>query len=155
MARGRYFEDFMVGDTIGTRGMTVSESQILDFATLYDPQPFHVDAVAAADSPFGGIIASGFQTLSLSFRLVCDTGLLDGTGLGSGGGEGLKWLRPVRPGDTLRVMLEVLEVKPSGSKPDRGNVRILYTTYNQADEPVMTITFHHLVKRRTAETIVV
>jgi Acyl dehydratase len=114
-----------------------------------------VDAVAAADSPFGGIIASGFQTLSLSFRLVCDTGLLDGTGLGSGGGEGLKWLRPVRPGDTLRVKLEVLEVKPSGSKPDRGNVRILYTTYNQADEPVMTITFHHLVKRRTAETIMV
>ena len=155
MARGRFFEDFKVGDTITTGGMTITESQILDFATVYDPQPFHVNTVAAADGPFGGIIASGFQTLSLSFRLVCDTGLLDGTGMGSGGGEGLKWLRPVRPGDTLTVTLEVLEAKPSGSKADRGNVRILYTTYNQEKQPVMTITFHHLVKRRSPETIVV
>ena len=86
MATGRYFEDFQVGDVIETAGMTITESQILDFASTYDPQPFHVDAVAAAASPFGGIIASGFQTLSLSFRLVCDTGMLNGTGLGSGGG---------------------------------------------------------------------
>jgi len=155
MVVGRYFEDFKVGDIIETAGMTISESQILDFASLYDPQPFHVDVVAAAKSPFGGIIASGFQTLSLSFRLVCDTGMLSGTGLGSGGGENLRWMHPVRPGDTLYVRLEVLETRPSKSAPDRGNVRIRYLTSNQKGTPVMEITFHHLVKCRSPETITV
>ncbi|HCI46399.1 MAG TPA: acyl dehydratase [Rhodospirillaceae bacterium] len=155
MATGRYFEDFQVGDVIETAGMTITESQILDFASTYDPQPFHVDAVAAAASPFGGIIASGFQTLSLSFRLVCDTGMLNGTGLGSGGGENLRWMQPVRPGDTLYVRLEVLETRASKSSSDRGNVRIRYVTSNQKGTPVMEITFHHLVKRRSPETVAV
>ncbi|MEO0392363.1 MAG: MaoC family dehydratase [Pseudomonadota bacterium] len=155
MHRGRYFEDFHVGDTVETAGITVSESQMLDFAAMYDPQPFHVDALAAMESPFGGIIASGFQTLSLTFRLVCDTGLLSGTGLGSGGGDTLRWHRPVFPGDTLRVSLEVIEVRPSKSKADCGNVRIKYTTINQANETVMSVIFHHLIRRREPDTTMV
>lgn len=145
---GRYFEDFRVGDVIETEGVTITESQIIDFALRFDPQPFHLDVEAAAQGAYGGLIASGFHTLSLSFRLFRDTGVLTGTSLGSGGGDELRWLRPVRPGDTLRVRVEVLEVSPS-KREDRGNVRMAYTTLNQKGEPVMTATFRHIIARRT------
>jgi acyl dehydratase len=150
MAQGRYFEDYNEGDVIETGGMTVTETQIIDFARIYDPQSFHVDVVAAETSMFQGLAASGFQTLSLTFRLACDTGIFQGTNLGSGGGEGLRWLKPVRPGDTLSAKLEVIEVRPSSSRTDRGNVRMRYRTFNQHGEEVMQITFHHLVKCRNA-----
>lgn len=145
---GRYFEDFRVGDVIETEGATVTESQIMDFAQRFDPQPFHMDAVAAAEGPFGGVIASGFHTLSLSFRLFRDTGVVTGTSLGGSGADELRWLRPVRPGDTLRVRAEVAETIPS-RRGDRGTVRFVYTTLNQRGEPVMTIILSHIVATRT------
>ena len=146
---GRYFEDFHVGDVIETEGATVTDSQIMDFAQRFDPQPFHMDAVAAAEGPFGGLIASGFHTLSLTFRLFRDTGAITGTSLGGSGGDELRWLRPVRPGDTLRVRVEVKEAIPSRCG-DRGTVRLAYTTLNQRGEEVMTITLNHLVAARGA-----
>ncbi|HEY0834047.1 MAG TPA: MaoC family dehydratase [Azospirillum sp.] len=146
---GRCFEDFRVGDVIETEGVTVTDSQIIDFALRFDPQPFHMDVEAAAQGAFGGLIASGFHTLSLSFRLFRDTGVLTGTSLGSGGGDELRWLRPVRPGDTLRVRVEVTEVSPS-RREDRGNVSLAYTTLNQRGEAVITVTFRHIIARRAA-----
>lgn len=145
---GRYFEDFRVGDVIETEGATLTDSLIMDFAQRFDPQPFHIDAVAAAEGPFGGLIASGFHTLALSFRLVRDTGIITGTSLGGSGGDELRWLRPVRPGDTLRVRVEVKETIPS-RRGDRGTVRLGYTTLNQRGEEVMTITLNHIVAGRT------
>jgi len=145
---GRYFEDYTVGDRLASAAAGISEDMILDFARTYDPQPFHVDPEAAKGSIYGGLIASGFQTLALGFRLIWDTGLFQGTSMGSPGFDELRWLRPVRPGDTLRVEAEVAEVRPSSSKPDRGIVRIAYRYLNQADEPVLTFTSMHLIKRR-------
>lgn len=132
---------------IETEGVTLTESAIIDFAFRYDPQPFHLDVDAATRSPFGGLIASGFQTLALSFRLFRDTGTITGTSLGGRGGDGLRWWRPVRPGDTLRVRVEVRE-RLEPRRPDRGIVRLAYTTLNQHGEEVMTVTFDHLVARR-------
>jgi acyl dehydratase len=119
----------------------------------YDPQPFHIDAVASANGPFGGLIASGFQTLALSFRLLRDTGIIHDTSLGGSGGDQLRWLRPVRPGDTLRVVVEVVETAPSRTRDDRGKVRLLYTTYNQRDEPALTIILDHILARRSPDTL--
>jgi acyl dehydratase len=148
---GRYFEDFTVGDVVGTRGVTITESQILDFALLYDPQPFHIDTQAAATGPFDGLVASGFQTLGLSFRLVWATGVFDGTGLGGGAMDDVRWLRPVRPGDTLRARFEVIGVSPS-RRSDRGIVRCAYATFNQRDEVVATFTIDHIVAARPTVT---
>ncbi|MBP2298933.1 MaoC family dehydratase [Azospirillum picis] len=145
---GRYFEDFHIGDVIQSEGATLTESQILDFALRFDPQPFHLDAVAAADGPFQGLIASGFHTLSLTFRLLRDTGVITGTSLGGSGLDDLRWLKPVRPGDTIRVRAEVAETKPS-RRGDRGTVRLAYTTLNQRGEPVMTCTMNHILATRS------
>ena len=144
----RFFDDFKAGDTFVTGGVTFTEAAIVDFAITYDPQPFHIDAEAARAGPFGGLIASGFQTLALGFRQVLDLGMLKGGSMGSPGLDELRWTRPVRPGDTLRVKGEVLEVKPSSSKPNRGTARIRYTFVNQADETVLTMSCLHILKRR-------
>lgn len=149
---GRWFEDFAVGDVIETAGVTLTEAQIIDFALLYDPQPFHIDTVAAAGGPFGGLIASGFQTLALTFRLFLATGTLAGTSLGSGAADELRWLRPVRPGDTLRARVEVVAVRPS-RRGDRGIVRCAYTTTNQHGEAVLTVAVDQIIARRAAETL--
>ena len=103
-----YFEDFKPGDRFESAGKTLSEAEILDFAWRYDPQPIHMDKVAAEAGPYGGLIASGFQTLLTSFRLLWQTNLLDAASLGSPGIEELKWTKPVRPGDTLHTVIEVL-----------------------------------------------
>jgi acyl dehydratase len=145
---GRYFEDFRVGERMATADAVITEDMIVDFARIYDPQPFHVDPAAAAHSIYGGLIASGFQTLAMGFRLVWDTGLFDGTSMGSPGFDELRWLKPVRPGDRLRVEAEVAEARPSKSKPDRGLVRIAYRYLNQTGEPVLTFTSMHLIRRR-------
>lgn len=145
---GRYFEDFQVGDVILSEGATLTDSQIMDFAQRFDPQPFHIDAVAAADGPFQGLIASGFHTLSLTFRLLRDTGIITGTSLGGSGMDELRWLLPVRPGDTIRVRVEVAETKPS-RRGDRGTVRLAYATLNQRGETVMTCFMTHIVAMRT------
>jgi len=139
-----------MGERFSTRGVTVSESMILDFALVYDPQPFHIDAEAARQTIYGGLIASGFQTLALGFRLVVDTGLFHGSAMGSPGFDELRWLKPVRPGDTLKVELEVIDKRPSESKPDRGIVRFLYRMTNQRQEVVLTMLAMHLLKRESA-----
>ncbi len=145
---GRHFEDFSVGDRFETAGKTFSEGEILDFALRYDPQRFHMDVEAAKDTIFGGLIASGIQTLAVTLRMVMQTGIYEGTGLGSPGIDGLKWFKPVYPGDTLRGVVEVLETRASDSKPDRGYVTVLTDTLNQNDETVMTFTCMQIIKRR-------
>ena len=134
-----YFEDLEIGQVLGSQRKTMTESEIIDFAWKYDPQPFHVSVPDAEESPFGGIISSGFQTLAVSFRLAWQANGLQATNLGAGTIDQLNWLKPVRPGDTLRVEMEVLEKRPSRSKPDRGFVRFKYTTFNQDGEAVMTM----------------
>jgi acyl dehydratase len=146
--RALWFEDFAPGQSFETRGATLSEAQILDFAMAWDPQPFHLDRAAAEASPYGGLIASGWQTLLVSFRLILATGLFDAASLGSPGVEALRWLKPVRPGDTLRARGEVLETRPSRSKQDRGSAIIAYETLNQRDEVVMDWRCTHLLRRR-------
>lgn len=130
-----------------TPGVTLTEAEIIDFAWRYDPQPFHLDVNAAAESPYGGLIASGFQTLALCFRLFIQSGVFAESSIGSPGIDELRWLAPVRPGDTLHGEIEVLEVKPSSSKPDRGIARLLYVAVNQRGEPVLTFIVMHLLKR--------
>jgi acyl dehydratase len=144
---GRWFEDFQIGDVFETEGATLTDSMIMDFAQRFDPQPFHIDVVAAAAGPFQGLIASGFHTLSLTFRLLRDTGIITGTGLGGSGMDELRWLVPVRPGDTIRVRVEVVETKPS-RRGDRGTVRLAYATLNQRGETVMTCVMSHIVATR-------
>jgi acyl dehydratase len=150
MAGDLYFEDFTVGREFHTDGATVTESQILDFALAFDPQPFHMDLEAAKRSMFGGLIASGFHSMALSFRLFAQTRARAACSLGSPGVDELRWLKPVRPGDTLRATVQVVEQRPSGSKPDRGIIRLHWTALNQRSEPVLTMTSMQLVKRRPA-----
>ncbi|HYB10628.1 MAG TPA: MaoC family dehydratase [Alphaproteobacteria bacterium] len=144
----RYFEDFKVGERIETAGATLTESHMIDFALRYDPQPFHLDSVAAKDSIYGGIIASGFLTLAMSFRLFMQTGALGDANLGGPGFEEVKFLKPVRPGDTLRVVVEIVDARASQSKQDRGILTVRATTYNQSNEAVLSYTCPHLLKRR-------
>jgi acyl dehydratase len=143
-----YFEDFKPGDRFVSPGVTVTESMIIDFALVYDPQPFHLDLRAAAASPFGGLIASGFQTLALGFRVFLQLGLFSACGMGSPGLDELRWLRPVRPGDTIRSEVEVIEARPSRSKPERGTLLMGFTICNQRDEAVLTVRTIQLTRRR-------
>jgi len=143
-----YFEDFTVGRKIVSAGMTLTESQILDFAIAWDPQPFHIDVEAANEGPYGGLISSGFHTMCVAFRLIHATGYLETASMGSPGIDELRWMLPVRPNDTLKVVGEVLEQKPSSSKPDRGMARIKYTVTNQVDDDVMCFTTIHILRKR-------
>ena len=134
-----YFEDFQVGQVYELGSYTVSEEQILTFAREFDPQPFHVDSVLAAESIYGGIIASGLHTASIFMRLLYDGLVCRSASMGSPGQDELRWLRPVRPGDTLTARGTVEELIPSKSKPDRGLVRKSYEVLNQHGEKVMTM----------------
>ena len=144
----QWFEDFKVGQRFVSQGVTFTEASIIDFATRYDPQRFHIDREAAAGTPFGGIVASGFQTLALSFRMFFQLGVIRESGIGAPGIEDLKWLAPVRPGDTVHTEIEVIELRPSRSKTDRGVVRQRYTARNQRGETVMTLIVPQIVSRR-------
>ena len=146
----RYFDDFQIGERIVTPGVTLTEGMIIDFAMRYDPQPFHIDIEAAKASNYGGLIASGFQTFALGFRMLLETGVFRACGMGSPGADELRWLKPVRPGDTLHTELEVVEKTPSRSKPDRGMLRIKYRVKNQRGEDVMTFTSLQLTRRKPA-----
>jgi len=147
----QWFEDFEVGQRFVTHGVTVTESSIIDFATRYDPQRFHVDREAAARTHFGGLVASGFQTLGLTFRKFFELGVIRESGIGAPGIEDLRWTAPVRPGDTLHAEVEVIETRPSRSKSDRGTVRLLYTTRNHRGETVMTLIVPQIVARRPSD----
>jgi len=146
----RWFDDFAAGERFTTAGCTLSEAQILAFALDWDPQPFHLDKTFAEAGPYGGLIASGFQTLLVSFRLWHAAGVINAASIGSPGMDELRWTAPVRPGDTLHVEAEVLETKASRSKPDRGTAVIAYAVVNQKGDEVMTYRVTHLLRRRPA-----
>lgn len=146
----RWFEDFTPGLTIESAGATMTESAIIDFALTWDFQPFHIDREAAADSPYGGIIASGFHTLVTGFRLFLAEAGMRRSSMGSPGITDLKWLRPVRPGDTIRTTMTVVEARPSASKPDRGVVTMDFAMCNQHGEPVLTYRCPVMIAKRPA-----
>ena len=143
-----YFEDFHVGEVQPLGQVLVRQEEVIEFATRYDPQPFHVDEAAAADSIFGGLIASGWHTCSLVMRMMCDTYLNQSASLGSPGLDNVRWLKPVRPGDTIRAERITLETKPSSSKPDRGIVKSRWEVFNQNNELVMTMEGLGMFRRR-------
>lgn len=146
--RDLWFEDFAPGMAWESAGATLSESQILAFAWDYDPQPFHLDTGAAAASPYGGLIASGFQTLLVAFRLFHAERVINPASIGSPGMDEVRWFKPVRPGDTIRVRGEVVETRPSRSKPDRGAAVMAYSVLNQHGEVVMGYKAIHLLLKR-------
>jgi acyl dehydratase len=143
-----YFEDFAPGHRFQTPGLTVTEAAIIDFAERFDRQPFHLDVEAAKATPYGGLIASGIHTIAVTFGLFLQTGVTAASSLGSPGLDEVRWLLPVRPGDTLRVEIEVAAARPSSSRTDRGIVTMSYTTRNQRGETVMTMRGHQLLRRR-------
>ena len=134
-----YFEDFEPGQDIDLGTRTVTEDEIVAFARQYDPQPFHVDRDAAADSIYGGVIASGWHTCGMMMRLVVDGLLGKSSSMGSPGLDGVRWLAPVRAGDTLNVRYQTVQVKASASKPDRGVVWSKWVAINQRGETVCTV----------------
>ena len=143
-----WFEDFSVGMTVEIPGPVLTRESIMEFARRYDPQPFHVDEEAAKQSTYGGLIASGWHTVSLAMRMICDAYLLDAASLGSPGVNEVRWLKPVRPGDAIRLRMTVLEAKPSTSKPDRGTVLHRWDVLNQNGETVMTMEGYGMFRRR-------
>ena len=146
----RYFEDYSSGATYDCGEVSVDEAEILSFAKSFDPQPMHVDLDAAARGPFGGVIASGWHTAALVMRQLVDHYLSAEAGLASPGIDKLRWPSPVRPGDTLRVHVTVLEARRSQSKPDRGILRTLIQAENQDGEPVMRATSINFIRVRPA-----
>lgn len=142
-----YLDDLEAGFRFVTGGLTLTEAEIIDFAWRYDPQSFHLDTGVAERSPYGGLIASGFQSLAVCFRLFIQTGVFAEASLGSPGIDELRWLAPVRPGDTLHSEVEVLEARPSASKPDRGIARLKYQAINQRGETVLHFIVVHLLRR--------
>jgi acyl dehydratase len=146
--RKYYFEDFSPGDVWEMEGPAISKEEIVDFASRYDPQYFHTDEDAAQHSPYGGLIASGWHTVSLCMRMVCDRYLLDAVSHGSPGVSQIRWLRPVRPGDSLKLKMTVLEAKISRSKPDRGSVTHRWEVFNQDGEMVMSLEGVGILARR-------
>jgi acyl dehydratase len=144
----RHFEDFSVGDVTEIGPVGVSEEEIVDFASRFDPQPFHIDPEAAKESPFGGLIASGWHTTALFMGMFVRSVLLDSASLGSPGVEEIRWTAPVRPGDTLRARSTVTNVQPSSTSPGRGTVFTTNEVYNQNDELVMTLKARGFFARR-------
>lgn len=133
-----YFEDFVAGSTVDLGTFSLTADEIVEFATKYDPQPMHVDPEAARQSIYGGLIASGWHTVASYMRLVVDNVIAGTVSLGSPGVDQLRWLKPVRPGDTLQATFHILETRESNSRPDRGIVRSRGELTNQAGEIVMT-----------------
>jgi acyl dehydratase len=137
-ADNRYFEDYIPGSVYEFGSMRVEEEAMIEFARLYDPQPFHVDPETARKSAFGGLIASGWFTAALAMRLLVDHYVSRVASMGSPGAGEVRWLKPVRPGDELSIRVEILEARRSKSKPDRGIVRASVEVLNQHREVVMT-----------------
>ncbi len=145
----RYLEDLSVGQVFGSGSLTVDAQAIVDFARVFDPQPFHTDPEAAKDSFFGGLAASGWHTAAMTMRLLVDGEARIAGGMIGGGGE-ISWPRPTRPGDILTLESEVLDITPSRSKPDRGVVTLRTTTRNQNGEAVQISTMKLIAPRRPA-----
>jgi acyl dehydratase len=147
LSKPRWFEDFPVGAVFEFGSITVTEPEIIAFARQFDPQTMHTDPVAAAQGPTGGLIASGWHTMALMMRMYADHVLPD-NGLPAPGVDEVRWLQPVRPGDTLRMRVTIEEARVSRSKPDRGVVRPFSEVLNQHGEVVLTVRPINLVRRR-------
>jgi len=144
-----FWEDFYPGQVREIGGYSLSEVEIIEFGRKYDPQPFHTDAEKAKQTFFGGLIASGWQTASLCMRMICDQYLLEAASMGSPGVDEVRWVKPVRPGDTLRLKSTVLETRASTSRPDMGTVRSRSEVYNQHGELVMHMSGVGMFRRRS------
>jgi acyl dehydratase len=146
---GRYLEDFEVAQTFGGSGrIRVDKERIKSFAAEFDPQPFHLDEIAAGGSMFRGLAASGWHTAAITMRLLVESELKPAGGIVGAGFDDFRWPRPVRPGDELRVESEVLEVRPSKSRPDQGLIKVKTTTLNQNGEAVQISVGTLIVMRR-------
>ena len=145
----QYLEDYAVGQTFLGSKHRIDKEQIVAFAKQFDPQYYHLDEEASKNSPFQGLAASGWHTAAITMRLLVDGEFKPTGGIIGVGFDELSWARPVRPGDELYVKSEILEVRPSKSKKDRGTIRVRNTTFNQNDEVVQTFTGNLLVPRRT------
>jgi acyl dehydratase len=144
----RYYEDYTVGEEFRAPGVTLTEAEIIHFALTYDPQPFHVDVLAAKENIYGGLIASGWHVAVVAFRMLVQAGMVGSASLGSPGLDELRWVKPVRPGDTIYPCARITEARVSASKPDRGIVKAKWWVENQRKETVATIISTQLVRRR-------
>ena len=144
----RYLEDFAVGQIFRSGRLRIDQERIKTFAAEFDPQPFHLDEEAARDTIFGGLAASGWHTAALTMRLLVDSDIKPAGGIVGAGFDEMRWPRPVRPGDELRVESEVLEVRASKSRPGQGLIKVRTTTLNQNDEAVQITVGNLVVKRR-------
>jgi len=146
----RYLEDFAPGQRFGSGRLRVERRDIVDFARAFDPQPAHLDEDAARSTVFGGLAASGWHTASLTMRLLVESEMRPVGGIIGAGFDEFRWPRPVRPGDELRLESEVLEVRPSKSRPQQGLIKVKTTTLNQDGEAVQVLIANLLVPRRPA-----
>jgi acyl dehydratase len=144
----RYLEDFAVAQTYGSGRLRIDADAIKAFAGEFDPQPFHLDEEAARGTFFRGLAASGWHTAAATMRLLVESDLKPAGGIIGTGCDEFRWPRPVRPGDELRVESEVLEVRPSKSRPDQGLIKVRTTTFNQNGEPVQVLISNLMVPRR-------
>jgi acyl dehydratase len=144
----RYLEDFAVGQTFGSARLRVDKERIKSFAAEFDPQPFHLDDDAAGATIFRGLAASGWHTAAMTMRLLVDSELKPAGGIVGAGFDEFRWPRPVRPGDELQLTSEVLEVRPSKSRPDQGLIKVRTTTLNQDGEAVQVMVSNLVVPRR-------
>jgi acyl dehydratase len=143
-----YLEDFAAGQTFGSGGLRVDKEEIKAFAAEFDPQPFHLDEEAARNSIFQGLAASGWHTAALTMRLLVESEFKPAGGVIGAGFDEFRWPRPVRPGDELHLKIEVLEARPSKSRPDQGLIKVRTTTLNQNDEAVQVNVGNLIVPRR-------
>jgi acyl dehydratase len=143
-----YWEDFPVGQTRDSAKQTVTREAVLAFASQFDPQPFHLDDAAAEASLFGRLSASGWHTCAMAMRMICDAYLLDTASLGSPGIDQLRWLRPVHPGDTLQLQMQVLQSRPMASKPHVGLLLSRWEMRNQEAALVLTMEGWSMMRRR-------
>jgi acyl dehydratase len=150
MAIERYLEDFATGQTFVSQSVAIDSRQIKAFAAEFDPQPQHLDEAQAAGSIFGELVASGWHTAALTIKLIVLGEMRIAGGLIGSGLDDFQWIRPVRPGDTLRVESEVVEIRQSISRLDQGVVRLKIATLNQHGSPVLTLVANLIVPRRPA-----
>jgi acyl dehydratase len=146
----RYLEDFSVGQKFGSGRITVQAERVKSFAAEFDPQPFHLDDALARDTIFRGLAASGWHTAAITMRLLVESEVKPAGGIVGAGFDEFRWPRPVRPGDELRIEAEVLEVRPSKSRPEQGMIKLRTTTLNQNGEPVQVSVGNLVVPRRPA-----
>ncbi len=147
---GRYLEDFAAGQTFRSGRLKLDKDRMTAFAAEFDPQPFHLDEHAARETIFGGLAASGWHTAAITMRLLVESDLKPAGGIVGAGFDDLRWPRPVRPGDELRVEGEILDVRPSRSRPEHGLIKLRTTTLNQNDEAVQLTVGNLFVPRRPA-----